>query len=309
MKSMIISAIVGFAALNINGVSGAVVPAKAIKRLESSGSHSEATGDLHSAIVKRDTAATGGISTVNVPVTIYPDSSDKITKDSTDDADSAATTCVHTTQGFIQCGDVISKRDTDDTPIDDDDSTDDGNSTDSTAITCVRTTEGLIQCGDVISKRDTVSTPSINNLSKRVKMKQGFADLSDFCAPDGYHWVQRPNPGYCWELNDMTPDTPGHKDLWNYCYARVKCDKDTPEKRDVANNEIISRQSGGAGCHAHGQPLYFQSPSFRDLCNAELVKGCPTSKQYNPGAEWNMDLMNLCFVSAGCDGGDAMGSG
>lgn len=174
-------------------------------------------------------------------------------------------------------------------------------------------------------------------------LTEGFADLSDFCAPDGYHWVQRPNPGYCWELNDMTPDTPGHKDLWNYCYARVKCDKDTPEKRDVANNEIISRrmfmlpslfstpsfhtnlhpkkenkltpvfphqtESGGAGCHAHGQPLYFQSPSFRDLCNAELVKGCPTSKQYNPGAEWNMDLMNLCFVSAGCDGGDAMGSG
>ncbi|KAL9004783.1 MAG: hypothetical protein Q9188_002418 [Gyalolechia gomerana] len=169
MNSMIISAIVGFAALNINGVSGAVVPAKAIKRFESSGSHSEATGNLHSAIVKRDTAATGGISTVNVPVTIYPYSSDKITKDTADDTDSAATTCVHTTQGFIQCGEVISKRDTDDTPIENDD---DGNSTDSTAITCVRTTEGLIQCGNVISKRDTVSTPSINNLSKRVKMKR-----------------------------------------------------------------------------------------------------------------------------------------
>ncbi|KAL9025321.1 MAG: hypothetical protein Q9196_005835 [Gyalolechia fulgens] len=289
MKSMIVSVIVGFAALTINGVTGVVVPVKSIKRVGASVSHSEATGKVDSAIVKRDTDVDSALPTVNVPVTTYPNSPANTTDDTTDD-----------------------------NSVDDDDD-------DSTTTTCVHTTEGFIQCGDVMTKRDAIPTPSTTSLSKRVKKKrtpsppipfpnntnpplptEGFPDISGICSPDGYHWVQKPDPGYCWELNNMKPTDPAHHDLWNYCYARVPCGQHTPQKRDdvaVDDNQLA------AGCHASGQPLYFQSPTFRDVCNKELVKGSAVSEQYYPGVGWDTGLMDLCFVSAGCDGGEAFGSG
>ncbi|KAL8939750.1 MAG: hypothetical protein Q9216_003194 [Gyalolechia sp. 2 TL-2023] len=207
----------GFVALT-HGVIGAVVPVQAIS----------------SGVIQRDT--------VNVPITIYPDD------DISEEYDS---TCVHTAEGFIQCGDVMSKRD----------------------------------------------VPNLSNLSKRVKMIHGYPDISGTCSPDGFHWVQKDDPGFCHEITTTDHKTEKYKQLWVYCYSHEPCDKKTLKLR--------KRQSGG--CHGHGQDLYFQSTSFRDVCNYELVKGSVAYKKSNPGVEWNSDLMEMCFISAGCDGGDAMG--
>ncbi|KAI4134314.1 MAG: hypothetical protein LQ341_006043, partial [Variospora aurantia] len=88
--------------------------------------------------------------------------SDDVASDD-DSADGSGTTCVHTTEGFLQCGDVMRKRDEDSVapsissfPSSDDTTTTDEDLTAGTGTTCVHSADGFIQCGDPMAKREAI---------------------------------------------------------------------------------------------------------------------------------------------------------
>ncbi|KAI4121441.1 MAG: hypothetical protein LQ338_006362 [Usnochroma carphineum] len=83
---------------------------------------------------------------------------------------------------------------------------------------------------------------SMSDLKKRAPiMKRNFPDLSKTCS-GGYHWVKKPDPGYCWQVTEDHPPP----ELFNYCYAWVPCDQKTP-KRDIVADKIANQMVQG-GC-------------------------------------------------------------
>lgn len=224
----------------------------------------------------------------------------------------------------------------------DDDSIVASDSTDATATTCVHTDDGFIQCGEVMSTRDTVTTSSTDKISKRGEMilprnipmkrtsflpsspsyeiepqdhlkthTEGFPDISGQpCSPKGFHFVQHKDPGYCWEINKENPNTEKYSELYRDCYSKVPCGQDTPNDfLDPLNPLATVQKRQDAGCHAKMTDLYFKNPPIMPMCNQELIKGSVKYKNMYPGVEWDVDTMAMCFVSAGCDGGDEFDSG
>ncbi|KAI4259917.1 MAG: hypothetical protein L6R42_004327 [Xanthoria sp. 1 TBL-2021] len=94
---MIISAVFGTAILAIHGVSGAVMPIDTTKRNEALEVRSEAIEDAHSPAFKREAPASVASATPKISSMVLPDLS-------------STTTCVHTGKGFIECDDVMNKR-------------------------------------------------------------------------------------------------------------------------------------------------------------------------------------------------------
>lgn len=109
MKSILISAIIGLTTLAIHGVTGYVVPVKTIKRLDLTGSQSQGIEKANVVPAKR-----ANTSTMMVPVTVATAAADDDDSDDIEPADDTdddtATTCVHTSDGYIECGDVMSTR-------------------------------------------------------------------------------------------------------------------------------------------------------------------------------------------------------
>ncbi|KAL8729061.1 MAG: hypothetical protein Q9166_004978 [cf. Caloplaca sp. 2 TL-2023] len=286
MKSMIISAVIGTAILVIHGVSAAVVPVNAVKRNEASAVRSEAIEEAHSLAIKR--AVPAFASSVTDSPKFFP--------------------TVESDVSSINSGTDTST---------DNDSTDKDVSA---AAFCVHTDEGFHECGEVMFKRVNAATPSMNDLEKRVHMRDGYPDISDVCK-HGKHWAQALNhPSYCTQLNDHNPPD----ELFMWCYVWVPCNvpngakpiaKRVNTKNDVAigtyeTNQLKTRATDSTaadpGCHGKAKPFYF-TPGAAAVCNAEIVKGSATYQRYYPGTSWNTGLMHLCFENAGCDGGLQLG--
>lgn len=70
-----------------------------------------------------------------------------------------------------------------------------------------------------------------------ITITDGFPDISGTCA-HGYHWVQKPDPGFCWELNKDKPDQ-YYNELFHDCYAWVPCSQSTPKRDTVLGQSCI----------------------------------------------------------------------
>ncbi|KAL8980912.1 MAG: hypothetical protein Q9177_005740, partial [Variospora cf. flavescens] len=140
--------------------------------------------------------------------------SDEVASDD-DSADGSGTTCVHTTEGFLQCGDVMRKRDEDSvapsmSPFlsSDDTTTTDEDLTAETGTTCVHTADGFVQCGDPMAKREAIDPDHLPTHKPFPK---------DWCF-EGFNWKPLdPEPKYCWELGTPNYD----KGLIEACYEKT----------------------------------------------------------------------------------------
>ncbi|KAL8670892.1 MAG: hypothetical protein Q9168_004582 [Polycauliona sp. 1 TL-2023] len=97
MKSIIVSAVLGTAFLAFHGVGAAVLPLDVSKPSEALAARSEAMAEAHAPAIKRAESASAGSMTPFAASIKIPETS-------------STTTCVHTTDGFIECGDIMHKR-------------------------------------------------------------------------------------------------------------------------------------------------------------------------------------------------------
>ncbi|KAI4283102.1 MAG: hypothetical protein L6R38_002405 [Xanthoria sp. 2 TBL-2021] len=291
---MIISAVFGTAILAIHGVSGAVMPTDTIKRNEALEVRSEAIEEAHSPIFKREAPASAASATPKFSSMVLPGLS-------------STTTCVHTGKGFIECGDVMNKRE-------------------NAAAPSMKSLE----------MRAEESLP----------LRDGYPDRALKCDKlnNLYHWAQTSDhPEYCHQLMDKNPPD----ELWDWCYVLVPCDvpngaqphhepllhshgprsilakrigsKDSlmdgtyeasqlkTRKADSTVTQADSTTAAAAalrGCNGKGTAFYFTNDSTKTLCNGELVKGSELYHHYvDPNAVWNTYWMQQCFEFADCPGG------
>ncbi|KAL8754378.1 MAG: hypothetical protein Q9184_005131 [Pyrenodesmia sp. 2 TL-2023] len=284
MKSLIISAVIGTAALAIHGVAGVALPVNSVKRLEASGPGYQALAERSTLTPKRTCWEA-----INGQIQCSPEGSDDgsstdtstMTSDmdattaddlTSDIASNTPTTCVHTADGFIQCGDVMGKR------------------------------EDLAHKRDVVP--EPVPTPYVKDLMKRAHKIDGYTDRSGSCK-NGHHWVQRKgHPEYCWQLDDTKSQADQIPQLWDWCYSNEPCSVPNfgvgpVTKREAGEGveKLMAREV--VGCHSKVKDFYWHN---RQPCDAQTGKMSKYSVQPY-GWQVNQTLVDLCFDSVGCPSG------
>ncbi|CAO1599036.1 hypothetical protein XANCAGTX0491_002781 [Xanthoria calcicola] len=147
MKSVVISAVFGIAILAIHGVTGARNGAFEVR--------SEALEETHSPAIERAASASTTRIAPDIPSANLP-------------AGFSTTTCVHTTEGLIQCDDIITERE----------------------------------------KPAAPSMDSLEKRAKKLPLRDGYPDRAGKCDKlhNLYHWAQTSNhPQYCHQLMDKNP--------------------------------------------------------------------------------------------------------
>ncbi|KAL8989932.1 MAG: hypothetical protein Q9169_008246, partial [Polycauliona sp. 2 TL-2023] len=284
MKSIIASAVLGSALLVLHGVGAAVMPLGAVKRNEAFDARSEAIAEASSPAIKRADPASAMLRRDAAP----------------------KTTCIHTADGFIECGDLITKRE-----------------------------NAVMPLMNAIEQRDE---------KKMRDGYPDIADSS--CAHGYHFAQTSDHPEYCWQLNEkripqlhnwcyvfVPCDVPNgalpHDPNWKgedqfakrirsnnavvegsqeapQLKARSKIallksdfltyDPVTDPNIDIDATTIATTESTTAatestpatpcsiaavanrGCSAKGKPFFFQDDNNRALCSNELVKGSETSQ-------------------------------
>ncbi|KAL9011566.1 MAG: hypothetical protein Q9173_003603 [Seirophora scorigena] len=336
MRSLIISSVIGTAALAIYGVAGAALPVNDVENYEPSVSSHELLSErcfrntegelICPGMHKRDhcweasngqiqcsaddgfnvdvdytTTASPAASTITSPAEETPvqtQSSSTLSDDMAADGDSTAgtgTTCVHTAEGYIQCGNAMDKRDGDSIvpPISSFPSADaDEDGTAGTGVTCVHTAKGFIECGNVMVKRDGDSiVPPVSSFPSTdvaTTDEDGTAGTGVTCVHTAEGFIECGDPMVKRDGDSIVTSMSAFPST-DYLMAA---------KRD----DVVIRAAGEKGCHAEMKGYFFGR--HVQLCQGELVKGTAYYQRMTHGAgRWDDDIMDLCFKQAGCDDG------